>query len=201
MIAPRCDGYLLAGGRSSRMGRDKALLELDGLPFAERIARAMRAAVGRLRVVGRDAVGEVHGVPDLRPGLGPLAGLEAALADCEGDAALVVACDMPFVTEAFLRLLIGRAAQAPGSAVVPEDAGGRRAPLCGVYPRAALPLVTGLLDAGERRPRALLDRMPTVLVAFAEYRSLPGAERLTRNVNTPAEYAALLGGGPEGGDG
>ena len=188
----RPDGYLLAGGRSSRMGRDKALLPLGGLPFAERIAREMPVGEGRLLVVGRNSIGGLAGIPDLRPGLGPLAGIETALADCRADSALVVACDMPFVTRRLLEWLVDRSAAAPGRVVVPVDGDGRLAPLCGVYPRAALPVARELLDAGERRPRALLERFPSLRVEYAEYGHLPGADRFLRNVNTPEEYASLL---------
>jgi molybdopterin-guanine dinucleotide biosynthesis protein A len=187
------DGFLLAGGRSVRMGRDKALLELGEERFVERIARALRPHVGAIRLVGRggDWCG-MSGVEDLRPGWGPLAGIETALASAGGGAAFLVACDLPLVSSALLALLANRAALAPDSIVVPIDAGGRVAPLCGIYPGGALPLASRLLDAGERRPRALLDRFPAVLIGFDEYAHLPGAKKLLLNVNTPDEYRAVL---------
>jgi molybdopterin-guanine dinucleotide biosynthesis protein A len=191
------EGFLLVGGRSSRMGRDKALLDLGGERFVERIARALGPYVASVRLVGRRGGGcGIAGLEDLRPGEGPLAGIETALAAASGAAAFVVACDLPLVSGELLALLARRAALAPGSIVVPADAGGRVAPLCGVYPAGALPVASGLLDAGERRPRALLDAFPTVLVHFREYAYLPGAKRLLLNVNTPDEYRAIVDSGP-----
>lgn len=184
------DGFLLVGGRSRRMGSDKALLELEGLPFAERIAREMPCA--RVRVAGRARVAALDGVEDLRPGEGPLAGIETALTHCGTEAALIVACDMPFVTRAFLLLVAGRAASAPGRIVVARDPDGRLAPLCGVYPRAALAVAAGLLDSGERKVRALIDRVPTLVLDPDAYAHLPGARELLRNVNTPEEYRAAV---------
>ena len=189
----RPDGFLLAGGLSSRMGRDKALLELGGETFIERIAGALHPHVRAIRIVGR--AGEWRGIPgieDLRPGLGPLAGIETALAHTPQGAAFLVACDLPLASGELLALIARRASLAPRSIVVPADADGRVAPLCGVYPKAALEAVSRLLDAGERRPRALLERFPALVVGFEEYAHLPGAPRLLRNVNTPEEHREIL---------
>ena len=164
------------------MGTDKALLELEGRAFVERIAAAIRPIARSVTLVGRGGqVGDVAAIPDLRPGLGPLAGIESALAACATEQALVVACDLPFVTTALLELLLERSALQPDTAVVPLDADGRVSPLCAVYPRSSLPLVTELLDRGERT------RFPTDLVPFADYAHLAGATELLRNVNTPAD--------------
>jgi molybdenum cofactor guanylyltransferase len=176
------------------MGRDKARLPLGGASFLTRVARALAPHVIAVRVVGRS--GDEEGFPcveDTRPGWGPLAGIESALANTAAAAAFVVACDMPLLTTEFLGLVAARAATAPDAIVVPVDAEGRVAHLCGVYPRAALATASRLLDADERRPRALLDAFPSLLIPFDDYAHLASAPHLLRNVNTPAEYAALLG--------
>src|SRR6185436_6844067 len=113
-----------------------------------------------------DATSGLRGVADGRPGCGPLAGIETALSHATTPAALVVACDLPFVSTALLELLVARALEAPGEIVVTEDADARLAPLCGVYPQAAREEAGRLLDAGERRPRALLDRFPSRVLPF-----------------------------------
>jgi molybdenum cofactor guanylyltransferase len=187
------DGFLLAGGKSSRMGRDKALLAIDGATFVARVARALAPHVARVRLVGRSCGEEGFGsVEDLRPGSGPLAGIESALAHADRPGVFVVACDLPLLTSEFLGMVARRAESAPTSIVVPLDVEGRVSPLCGVYPRTALEAASRLLDAGERRPRALLDAVPSVLIRFDEYAHLAAAERLLRNVNTPSDYAAIL---------
>ncbi len=191
---PALDVFLLAGGQSTRMGRDKAALELDRRTFLETIADAARPVARSVTVVGREgASAGLPAVPDLRPGSGPLAGIETALSHATTEAALVIACDVPLVSTALLELLARLAAREPGTIVVPEDADGRLAPLCGVYPAASLGEVTRMLDAGERRPRALVDRFPSRVVVFAHYDHLPRSRDLLRNVNTPEEYRALVG--------
>ena len=192
-MTARLDVFLLAGGRSSRMGRDKALLAIGGHTFIEAVAGAARPLAASIRVVGREAdAGGFPSVADLRPGLGPLAGIETALSHAASPSALVLACDIPLVSTALLELLATEAAAAPGSIVVPEDADGRLAPLCGVYPTAALAVASRLLDVGERRPRALVDASPSRVVRFDEYRHLPDAPVLLRNVNTPEEYEGVV---------
>jgi molybdopterin-guanine dinucleotide biosynthesis protein A len=188
------EAFLLAGGSSTRMGRDKALLDFRGGTFLDAVAAAAAPLAGRVTVVGR-AGGEVGGYPavaDLRPGLGPLAGIETALTYARSEAAIVLACDTPLVSTDLLALLAERAAAGGGPRIaVPLDADGRLAPLCGVYPVRALPEVTALLDAGERRPRALVERFASVVVPFEEYGHLDRAADLLRNVNRPEEYERL----------
>jgi len=185
------DVFVFAGGRSSRMGHDKALLSIGGRTLLDRIVAAARPVARRIVLVGRD--GDEHGLawlPDERPGLGPLAALETALQAAESELALALACDLPFVSTALLAHLVARAAETPDRLVVPDDASGRQAWLCIVVPTSLRPIVTRLLDAGERRPRALAEQVAVRSVPFAEYAHLPDAERLLVNVNTPEELAA-----------
>lgn len=188
MKAP--DAFILAGGQSARMGTDKSAIELDGLAFLDRVLAAVRPVARLIAIVGGGPrFTELTALPDRRPGLGPLAGIETALAACAADRALIVACDLPFVTSALLELLISREEAGPDGAVIPLDSDGRVSPLCGVYPRSALPLVEELLDGGERTPRALLVRISTDLVPFSDYAHLENAGQLLRNVNTPEDLA------------
>lgn len=127
-------GAVLKGGASSRMGRDKASLVLGGVPFAARIARLLDAMCCEVLLVGGSPVdgapGRAVGDPE-----GPrcaLRGLVAALAGAAGDRVLVVATDLPLVTDSLLR---GIAAPSAADAVVPRP-DGRPQPLCAVYRRA-----------------------------------------------------------------
>ncbi len=181
---------MFGGGRSSRMGTDKVLVELEGRTFLERVVAAILPVAPSVTLIGREsAIEGLPAVPDLRGGLGPLAGIETALSICGSERALVVACDLPFVTTDFLALLLARSEARPAAAIVPLDSDGRVSPLCAIYPGSALPLVTELLDAGERTPRALLVRIEADLVPFADYSQLDGAADLLRNVNTPADLS------------
>src|ERR1051325_367829 len=94
------EGFILAGGASSRMGEDKSLLRLGGRTFVESAAEALRAVTAHVCVVSSRRGAESHGLPvleDLRAGLGALGGLHAALSACRAEWAAVVACDLPFV--------------------------------------------------------------------------------------------------------
>ncbi|HEY0174005.1 MAG TPA: molybdenum cofactor guanylyltransferase [Pyrinomonadaceae bacterium] len=190
------EGFILAGGLSSRMGEDKALLRLGGRTFVELAAGALRAVAPRVSIVGsRPGVGG-HGlsvVPDVYEGLGAIGGLHAALSACGARWAAVISCDLPFVSgELFARLASLREDGAEAVAPLQED--GRPQPLCALYAvegcRAA---AAELIRAGELRPRALLKKVSARWVAFEELSGLEGARLFFTNVNTPEDYEAAKG--------
>lgn len=189
------EGFILAGGASSRMGADKALLRLGGDLFVERVGRALQSITGRVRVVSSRHEGAAFGLevlPDRYEGRGAMGGLHAALAACDGAWAAVVSCDLPFVTGALLARLASL--RGPGvEAVAPTQADGRRQPLCALYARdACLPVVESLIRADELRPRALLSRVRERPVAFEELADLDGSKLFFSNVNTPDDYRRAL---------
>src|SRR5215210_4203619 len=95
------EGFILVGGRSRRMGADKAGLKLDGRSFIERVAEALDRIAGRVRVVGARDKTEMYCltvVRDVYPEWGALGGLHGALAACGAPWAAVAACDLPFLT-------------------------------------------------------------------------------------------------------
>ncbi|MCB9727545.1 MAG: molybdenum cofactor guanylyltransferase [Deltaproteobacteria bacterium] len=184
----RLRGLLLVGGQSTRMGEPKQLLRLDGLTFAERVARSLAAVTDDLLLAGAgplpaalDAhrrLTDVPGVP------GPLAGLLAALRHDPGAAWLVAACDLPRCSPEALRwLLAHRAAAAP--AVIPSR-GGRPEPLLALYEPAILPHAEALALEARPGPRALA-AVPGVLTPEVP----PALAAAFTNVNTPGELAAL----------
>ncbi|MDQ3908377.1 MAG: molybdenum cofactor guanylyltransferase [Acidobacteriota bacterium] len=185
------EGFILAGGASSRMGTDKAALKIDGETFVARIHRALSSITGRVSVVSSREGHAAFGLPvvhDLREGAGALGGLHAALSACREDRALVVSCDLPFATaELFAR--IASLASPQFDAVAPVQPDGRPQPLCALYTKAACLGVAGrLLDSGELRPRVLLREVRTRWVAPEELADLPGARNFFTNVNTREEY-------------
>ena len=188
---------ILAGGRSSRMGRDKVLLPFtDGKTMLGRAIDFWRELCPQVLVA---AGGEDHLPQDLPertetvklvydefPGCGPLAGLHAGLRECAGELLFVSAVDLPYLSpEAARRLL---AAIGDGDAAVYRFQG-RREPLFGLYRRTCLPLTRTMLEAGEYKMGLLLDRVKTVYLDTED-------ERLFFNMNTPQEYAQALGGQP-----
>lgn len=186
------EAFILVGGASSRMGEDKASLTLGGLNFVERIVGALAALAERVTLVGPAercaAWPQLPSVPDFYVEWGALGGLHAALAAGRAEWAVVVACDLPFVTgELFLRLASLRE---NFDAVVPVQRDGRWQPLCALYrAREASVRAAELIAAGERRPRTLLEQLRTRRVAFDELGSLRGADLFFTNVNTPEDYA------------
>lgn len=185
------EGFILVGGRSRRMGADKAGLKLGGRSFIERVAEALDAVAGRVRVVGARDKTEMYAltvVQDVFPEWGALGGLHGALAACRAPWAAVVACDLPFVNgELFLRLASLRQ---NFDAVVPVQIDGRAQPLCALYRRKPCATrASELIAQGERRPRALLQKVKTRWVAPDELADLNGSSHFFANINTPEDYA------------
>lgn len=189
------DGYILAGGASSRMGRDKAALALGGRSFVERAADALRGVAREVFVVSSRHEAAEWGLPvvrDLVENSGAMGGLHAALCHAEaGHSAgriAVVSCDLPFVTGELMRRLASLCVEGV-EAVAPVQEDGRVQPLCAVYETVACAAAAGeLIRAGELRPRELLRRVRTRWVAFEELAGLAGARLFFMNVNTPEEY-------------
>ncbi|HEV7903395.1 MAG TPA: molybdenum cofactor guanylyltransferase [Pyrinomonadaceae bacterium] len=186
------EGFILTGGASSRMGTDKARLSLGGLTFIERIAGALRSATPRISVVSARQESfnlELPVVADIHRDCGALGGLHAALRACRAPWALIVSCDLPFVTgELFARLGEFRNEETT-DAVAPLQTDNRPQPLCALYsPARCLERVEKLLQEGERRPRVLLRQVRTRWVEHAELSDLRDAELFFLNVNTPEDY-------------
>jgi molybdopterin-guanine dinucleotide biosynthesis protein A len=182
------EGFILVGGASRRMGRDKALLDFAGQPLIERIARELSAVVSTVSLVGaRQPYGAFKNVPDVYQEWGALGGIHAALMAAKTDWTAVVACDLPFVTgELFERLVTFRNDMT--GAIVPIQADGRPQPVCGLYRAATcLPEIERLVTAGEHTPRALLANVRTRYVQFEEICDLPAAEHFFINLNRPED--------------
>ena len=188
------EGFILAGGLSSRMGTDKSRLRLGGQTFVEIAARALASITDKISVVCSLPGIESHGltvVRDVHEGLGAVGGLHAALAACASPWAAVVSCDLPFVTaDLFARLAPLRSDEVDAVAPLQED--GRPQPLCALYAASCLETAERLIRAGELRPRSLLREVRTRWVPFAELSDLEGSGRFFDNVNTPADYREAL---------
>lgn len=155
-------GAVLTGGASRRMGRDKALVPVDGTPMVQRVAGALAAAGASAVVcIGGDAVrlpalGLVV-VPDRWPGEGPLGGLATALAAARPGWVLVAGCDQPWLDPAVLRRLIEAAGRSPDATVASFRIDGHRQPLPGLYATALADRLTAAVSSGARRLGDALD--------------------------------------------
>ena len=185
------EGFILVGGASSRMGQDKSRLMLRSQTTVERIAEAISDVAPRVRLVGRDDQTQFASVPDLTESWGPLGGMQAALHAAEAEWCIVIACDLPFVSSGLLRRLLelGSNTTERSDAVVPIQADDYPQPLCAVYRRLpCLDAAEQSISSGQRSPRALLDRVKTRYVPFAEIADLTGARNFFFNINTPENY-------------
>ena len=181
----RTAGFVLVGGRSSRMGRDKALLPWRDGTLVEGIAAHVRDAAGNVALVGRPEFSEVpfiECIPDLRPGFGPLSGIETALATGRGELNLIHACDL-FVSEhGWLKKLFEAAETSGAKCVITMDGDGRLHPLCAVYHSDCLAEIQKALDNNQ------LKLMDVVEELGAERLGLSGA---VWNLNTPENWQVL----------
>ena len=181
-------GYVAAGGRSVRMGRDKALVPWDGTTLLDHALARLRAVCADVRILcgpaprygDRGAMQVLDRVADA----GPLGGLEAALADAGGRPLLLLGVDLPFVTARLLETL--GAFLAGSDAVVPVVAG-RPEPLCAAYGPGCLEAVRARLAGGERRMTSFWPDVSVREVRDAELAGLGDPALLFRNLNTPED--------------
>jgi len=166
------------------MGRDKALLRCNSRPLVEDVAVKAASIAGSVTLIGRPERYSDLGfdcLPDLRSGLGPLAGIEAALDSGRGELNLVLACDMPGLERDWLSRLLSQARRTNALCLACRDESGMLHPLCAVYRSACLPFVRRALDA---RRLKLLD-----LLGELDAASLEIPHKIS-NLNTPREWAA-----------
>ncbi len=178
-------GFLLAGGRSSRMGADKALLDFHGRSLLERVAGELAAVCSPVTIVGgtRGLPG-VDFISDDVEGIGPAGGILTALRRSSGWN-VIVAVDMPSVTRDLFAEVLRVAESTSCDCVVPRSREGHLHPLCAAYHVRCLPVWEEAVAAGVRKVREIILR-----VRVAEVH--PGSEDLLRNVNTPAEWQDFL---------
>jgi molybdopterin-guanine dinucleotide biosynthesis protein A len=159
-------GAVLTGGASTRMGRDKATVLVDGVAMAERVADALRdAGVRAVALIGTD-------VPDLHPGAGPLGGIITAL-QWAGDEVVVVApCDMPWIESSHARALCDALRDDVDVAIA-----GDQHLFAAWNPSAGAVLEAAFAD-GERSVKRALPRLRVVAVALGE-------GKWSRDVDTP----------------
>jgi molybdopterin-guanine dinucleotide biosynthesis protein A len=182
--------FVLAGGRSSRMGVDKALLRLGERSLLERALEMVSALASCSYIVGLKARYSSFGetIEDIYPGCGPLSGIHAALTATSTDLNLILSVDMPLMTPEFLRWLIEKSRASEEWIVLPEIAGGPQ-PLCAIYRRRVAAVAGEVLRAGDYKVARLFDRVSTRIVTEPEIFAAGFSPEIFRNINTPEEYA------------
>jgi len=184
--------FVLAGGRSTRMGTDKAFVRLGGDTLLTRALDLARSVTDDVRIVGDSAkfVPYAPVVEDVFPGCGPLGGIHAALRASHVDLNLILAVDLPFVPPALLQYLIERARNsALVTAIVPRSAEGWQ-PLCAIYRCEFADAAEKALRAGRCKIDALFDSVRTQAITDAELQTAGFSREVFRNLNTPEDLAA-----------
>jgi len=190
---PSRAGFLLAGGMSTRMGSDKAFLIFDGQTLLDRALIVMQTVCNRVTIVGDPAkfakyqAGSV--IADIFPGCGPLAGIHSALVHSVAEFNLMLAVDMPFVTEGLLSFLFAAAEENAAVVTVPR-VNHRLQPLCAVYRRDFAAAAERALRAGNYKIDALFSSVSTHVIEAAELAAAGFSARNFFNVNTPQDRVA-----------
>jgi molybdenum cofactor guanylyltransferase len=179
--------FILAGGKSSRMGEDKAFLRVGGKTLLE-IARELASKVcGHVSVVGDRARFGPEAIEDIFPDSGPLGGIHAALTATRSDLNLVIAVDTPFLEPKFLKWMLHRAATNHSIVTVPRLVSGFQ-PLCAVYRRSFKAFAEQALKAGKFKIDLLYEKVRTQPITEAELNHLAFDLRMFDNLNTRAEF-------------
>jgi molybdenum cofactor guanylyltransferase len=181
--------FVLAGGKSSRMGSDKAFLRLGDETLLARALKIARAVTRDVQIVG-DA-GKFAGfgpvVEDVYRGRGPLGGIHAALSSSTTELNLMLAVDLPFVGTKFLDYLILRARESGALITVPRADSGLQ-PLCAVYRRGFAEVAEQALLEGRNKIDSLFKRVKTYVVEADELARAGFSGEMFRNLNTPEEF-------------
>lgn len=186
MTAPALFGLVLAGGASTRMGADKAVLQYHGRPQLQwafdLLSKFCVATFVSVRPDQREDPGRAAypQIVDRQPGIGPIAGISAALIEHPKAAWLVLACDLPFVTERTLQHLVASRAPEKIATAYRSAHDGLPEPLCAIWEPAAREAVLAHIASGKQCPRKFLINTDVLLLELAEAQAL-------ENVNTREE--------------
>ena len=186
MVSTPSSGFILAGGRSTRMGRDKALLNWHGTPLLGHMTALLQHATNDVKVVGRNHL------PDRQPGLGPLSGIETALTVTLTDNNLIVAVDLPLLTKEFL-VFLQRAAESSKCPLLACKIGSHF-PFCFAMRRRLLPEIQRRLSEGDLTIRGLIEASDAEIISEAQLRERGFEPAIFRNINTPEDYLTLHDG-------
>ncbi|MBV9087257.1 MAG: molybdenum cofactor guanylyltransferase [Acidobacteriaceae bacterium] len=186
--------FVLAGGKSSRMGVDKPFLSLDGQTLLERALDLAKTVSQTVAIVGaREKFASYAPViEDKYPGRGPLAGIHAALTSTASPLNLMLAVDLPFITPAFLRYLVTSAEEAGAVVTVPKMAGGFQ-PLCAVYASGFAAISEVALKQGRNKIDALFAETRVHVIDEAELSRFAFDPAMFENLNTPEDWERVSG--------
>lgn len=188
-------GYVQAGGGSTRFGTDKALAKLGGTTMLSRTTKIVASVCADVKVVAsatRYPDSPVAVIEDRWSGQGPLGGILSALLETRKVSAeplwsLIVSCDMPFLSSAWLQVMKEKAFQSSARVVVPESDNGLE-PLCACWRSDAAPAIQEAFDSGVRKVTEAMKRLPMEVLDESVWKRFDSGKRLFWNMNTPEDY-------------
>ncbi|HSI70180.1 MAG TPA: molybdenum cofactor guanylyltransferase [Gillisia sp.] len=177
------EAFILAGGKSSRMGRDKGLVLLDGRPMVSYVLKALSNIDISINIIAHDSEYEKFGVPvysDIIAEKGPLGGLLTAFSNTKANAVLLISCDMPLVTSEAIQQLLDLAEM---DRIIAATVEGRINPLFAIYPVTLKEEVKKRIQDGNlKMTDFILENKHTLVPSIS--RKMPD---IFRNINTPEE--------------
>jgi molybdenum cofactor guanylyltransferase len=187
-------GFVLAGGKSSRMGTDKAFVEFRGQTLLVRALNVAGAVCASVTIVGDPARFGEYGktVADTFSGCGPLAGIHAALVSSSTELNLMLAVDMPFVTQDLFAFLFGEAEKSDAMITVPRTGKGLQ-PLCAIYRREFSTPAEEALRAGKYKIDAAFSGVPIRVIEESELTAVGFSKKTFFNLNTPQDCLGTEG--------
>jgi molybdopterin-guanine dinucleotide biosynthesis protein A len=182
--------FILAGGKSTRMGTDKTFVLLDGRTLLARMLDLARQLTSNVHIIGDPTKFAPFAptIADVFPGCGPLGGIHAALRSSRTDLNLILAVDVPFVSLASLDYFISRARTSNANVTLARAAGGFQ-PLCAVYHRSFADAAENALRAGHYKIDTLFTPASTQVIEEVELQAQGFSLQIFRNLNTPEELA------------
>ena len=188
-------GFVLAGGGSTRFGRDKALARIGDQALLARLCAVMRGVTPSVTIIGSREKYAAFGadcVADRWPGEGPLGGIITALLAAAGtggdrEVNIVIGCDMPFLTSEWLAYLVQRAQASQAEVVTPKSAHGLE-PLCACWRTSGVEKLQRAFEGGTRKVTEAMKHLSMEVLDETHWKRFDSADRLFWNMNTPSDF-------------
>ena len=181
-------GVILAGGKSSRYGKNKSFVKVNGIPLIERVIREMKDAFQDVIIITNTpneyAYLAFPMFEDLIKGLGPLGGIYTGLKSLQTRAGFFVACDMPGISAKLIKYMVGNR---HGHDIVVPRVAGQLEPLCALYSKSCLPRIKRFIDAKQYQVFCFFDEVSVRYIEEEEIRRLDSGLTTFFNINRPEE--------------
>jgi molybdopterin-guanine dinucleotide biosynthesis protein A len=204
MMKKDITGCILAGGKSSRYGTDKALIRIGEQTIIEKLASELASVFTHMMIISNAADTfaflnyPVH--PDIIRNIGPLGGIHSALSNSKTDKVFLISCDLPYMTADFIRFITEQPAERP---IVLPVTNGIIQPLCGIYSKACLPVIMDMIGeegahASKDEPKkwkysplVLIEKMKAGLIDVVHSYPMYD-EKIFYNINHPEDYENIV---------